>query len=109
MKNSYEILNISPASTNAQVRRAYRKLAMKWHQDKNPDDPEAESRFKEIQQAYESLIDDKATLSQNTHNEGSEAFYTAMQDHPFQSLREAVIKYYSDRGWFKNNPGQSKK
>jgi len=75
---------------------------MKWHPDKNPDDPEAESRFKEIQQAYESLIDDKATLSQNTENNGSNVFYTAIKDHPFQYLREMVIKYYDDRKWVKS-------
>ena len=56
-KNLYEVLGVPEDATEAQVRSAYRKLAIKYHPDKNPDDPEAETRFKELTQAYEVLSD----------------------------------------------------
>jgi|GEM_PF-1555410 curved DNA-binding protein CbpA len=108
--NRYEscrILGIKESASEKAIKKAYRRLAMKWHPDKNHDDPAAEERFREIQQAYEYLINDKIPLNQITEFQGSNAFYSAIQDHPFHSLREAVIKYYADRGWFKNRPGKS--
>jgi curved DNA-binding protein CbpA len=107
--NRYEscrILGIKESTSEKVIKKAYRRLAMKWHPDKTPGNPDAEIRFKEIQQAYEYLINDKIPLNQNTEYQESNTFYFAMQDHPFQSLREAVIKYYAERGWFKNKTGK---
>jgi len=54
----YRILSISRGATEAEIKKAYRKLALKWHPDKNPDNKdEAERRFKEISEAYEVLSD----------------------------------------------------
>lgn len=56
-KDYYKILNVSKDAGENEIKKAYRKAAVVHHPDKNPDDPEAENRFKEIQEAHETLID----------------------------------------------------
>lgn len=57
MKDYYRILGVTPESDDDQIRSQYRKLAMQYHPDRNPEDPEAEARFKEIAEAYGVLTD----------------------------------------------------
>jgi curved DNA-binding protein CbpA len=59
MKDPYGLLEVARAATDDDIRKAYRRLARKHHPDANPDDPHAEERFKEIQQAYETLSNPK--------------------------------------------------
>jgi len=54
-KDFYDVLGINKSASNDEIKKAYRKLAMKYHPDKNPDNKEAESKFKEISEAYEIL------------------------------------------------------
>jgi DnaJ-class molecular chaperone len=59
MKDPYGLLDVARAASDDDIRKAYRRLARKHHPDANPDDPHAEERFKEIQQAYETLSNPK--------------------------------------------------
>ena len=54
-RDYYEILGIAKNADEAEIKKAYRKLALKYHPDKNPDDSEAEEMFKEAAEAYEVL------------------------------------------------------
>lgn len=58
MKNYYEVLGVSKSATKAEIKSAYRKLALQWHPDKNKTEG-AEKKFKEINNAYEVLADEK--------------------------------------------------
>ncbi|MCH2139491.1 MAG: molecular chaperone DnaJ [Phycisphaerales bacterium] len=55
----YEVLSVARDASGDEIKRAYRRLAMKYHPDRNPDDPKAEANFKEAAEAYEILGDDE--------------------------------------------------
>ncbi len=54
-KDLYKLLGLSTEASQDDIRKAHRKLARQYHPDANPEDPRAEERFKEVQQAYEVL------------------------------------------------------
>ncbi|MDQ3200425.1 MAG: molecular chaperone DnaJ, partial [Verrucomicrobiota bacterium] len=56
-RDYYEILSVERTASGDEIKRSYRKLAVKFHPDKNPDDPSAEERFKELGEAYDVLMD----------------------------------------------------
>ena len=58
-RDIYEVLGVSKGASEAEIKKAYRKLAVKYHPDKNPDDKEAEKKFMEAAEAYEILKDPK--------------------------------------------------
>lgn len=57
MADHYSVLGVSKSSTEAEIKKAYRNQARKYHPDQNPDDPEAEAMFKDVANAYEVLGD----------------------------------------------------
>ncbi|GAA4281225.1 molecular chaperone DnaJ [Gaetbulibacter aestuarii] len=68
-RDYYEILGVSKSATTVEIKKAYRKKAIQYHPDKNPDDKEAETKFKEAAEAYEVLSnpDKKARYDQFGH------------------------------------------
>lgn len=84
----YEVLGITRDATQREVKQAYRKLAMKFHPDRHPEKPEAATRFKQIQQAYETL-----TGRSKQGRNWTAVFYHrnypspfSVDEHPFVSL-----------------------
>jgi len=68
-RDYYEILSIERTANGDEIKRAYRRMAMKWHPDRNPGDPKAETEFKVCAEAYEVLSDSerKALYDQYGH------------------------------------------
>jgi curved DNA-binding protein len=71
-KDYYDVLGVSKNASDEEIKRAYRKLAMKFHPDKNPNKKEAEERFKEINEAYAVLSDKEKRKQYDTF--GAEGF-----------------------------------
>ena len=69
MNDYYDILGVDKGSSGDEIKKAYRKVAMKFHPDKNPGNKEAEAKFKEAAEAYSVLSDDqkKAQYDQFGH------------------------------------------
>ncbi|MGA2389860.1 MAG: molecular chaperone DnaJ [Candidatus Sulfotelmatobacter sp.] len=62
-RDYYEVLGVTRTVTDVELKSAYRKLAMQWHPDRNPNNPDAEEKFKEVTEAYAILADtDKRSL-----------------------------------------------
>lgn len=59
MKNYYEILGLKRDASSEEIKKAYRKLARQYHPDVNPGNKQAEEKFKEINEAYNTLNDDE--------------------------------------------------
>jgi len=67
----YETLGVSKDAGKDEIKKAYRKLAMQYHPDRNPDDQEAEAKFKEIGEAYEVLRDDQKRAAYDRFGHGA--------------------------------------
>ena len=69
-RDYYKVLEVARNASEADIKKAYRRLAMKYHPDRNPDDKDAEERFKEAKEAYEVLTDaqKRAIYDQHGHD-----------------------------------------
>ena len=77
-RDYYEVLEVARTSTDQELKSAYRKLAMRYHPDKNPGDASAEEKFKEAAEAYTVLSDAEQRLSEC--EKGSADFGRALKD-----------------------------
>lgn len=73
-KDFYEILGVKKDASEAEIKKAYRKLAMEWHPDKHKGDKKAEEKFKEINKAYETLIDSQKRAGYDQFGEAGANF-----------------------------------
>jgi molecular chaperone DnaJ len=91
-RDYYEVLGIARNASGEDVKRAYRKLAVKFHPDKNPDDAHAEEKFKELGEAYDVLMDEEKRAAYDRY--GHAAFSQGMGGRgggfhdPFDIFRE---------------------
>ena len=70
-RDYYEVLGVAKTATADEIKSAYRKLAMKYHPDRNPDNPEAKEKFTEVSEAYEVLSDpEKRSIYDQYGHEG---------------------------------------
>src|SRR5690348_11478375 len=70
-RDYYSILGVDRKVSADDLKKAYRKLAMKYHPDQNKDDPSAEEKFKEINQAYDVLKDDQKRAAYDRFGEAA--------------------------------------
>ena len=92
-RDYYEVLEVTRTATGEEIKKSYRRLAVKFHPDKNPDDPQAEEQFKELGEAYDVLMDDQkraaydrfghAAFAQGNAGAGAGGFHD-----PFDLFRE---------------------
>lgn len=92
-QDPYIILGLPPGATGKQIKKAYRRLAMKFHPDRNQDDPEAEKKFKQLQWAYERLR--KHNLPQAVPpGDNQQRSHFADSADPFLNFFTAVRSHY---------------
>ena len=77
-RDYYEVLGVNRDASEEDIKQSYRKLAMKHHPDRNPDNPKSEEHFKEAKEAYEALSDEQKRASYDRFGhaaaDGIEAF-----------------------------------
>lgn len=102
MADYYKTLEVERKASQDDIKKAYRKMALKFHPDRNPGDPDAEKRFKEISEAYEVLSDEQKRQIYDQY--GSEALKGAgMGGHPgagpgFASMDDALRTFMNAFG-----------
>src|SRR5215471_8687757 len=92
-RDYYEVLDVGRNATEEEIKRAYRRLAVKFHPDKNPDDPHAEEKFKELGEAYDVLMDAEKRAAYDRFGHaafapGSAGFGGGGFHDPFEIFRE---------------------
>ncbi|KAI8435013.1 hypothetical protein MSG28_003448 [Choristoneura fumiferana] len=99
MVDYYRVLGVTRVATDAEIKKAYRKLALKWHPDKNPDNAdEANRKFKEISEAYEVLSDENKRKMYDARG-------SSHHSHRYQSKNGVNgHRHFSFKGFFGDTP-----
>jgi molecular chaperone DnaJ len=87
-RDYYEILGVKLDASLKEIKAAYRKLALKYHPDKNPDDPTSEEKFKEVSEAYSVLCDDEKRNNYDRFGHSSNQHFSFDQSDVFQHFSE---------------------
>ena len=103
-RDYYEVLSVERGAATADIKRAYRKLAMQHHPDRNPGNAEAEERFKEAAEAFEVLSDDdkRKLYDQYGHDGPSRAGFSGFQgtDEIFSRFGDLFGDLFGNLGGF---------
>ncbi|NUN09608.1 MAG: molecular chaperone DnaJ [Ignavibacteriaceae bacterium] len=92
-RDYYEVLGVSRDASKEEIKKAYRKIAMQFHPDKNPDNKEAEAKFKEATEAYEVLSDEE---KRKRYNQFGHSGMRGGQDfHGFSNIND-IFSQFSD-------------
>src|SRR5512136_1163403 len=92
-RDYYEILGVSRNASQEEIKKAYRKLALKYHPDRNPNNKEAEEKFKEAAEAYEVLSDENKRSRYDQY--GHEGLRAGSDFHTYTNFDD-IFRHFSD-------------
>ncbi|CAI2718594.1 DnaJ domain-containing protein [Nitrospina watsonii] len=101
-KNYYHILGVAETASSEEIKKAYRKLAVETHPDHNPNDPQAEERFKNITEAYGVLMDPKKRQEYDLSRKFSEGQSGPQFNYSQQEIFENMFRQAFGRDMFNN-------
>ncbi len=99
-KDYYEVLGLDRNASEAEIKKAYRRLAKQYHPDLNKDDPEAENKFKEMKEAYDVLSDPqkKARYDRFGHEAGAPGGFDGFGGAGFGGIDEIFEQFFGGMG-----------
>ena len=103
MNELYKRLELAPGAKPREIKRAYRKLALRYHPDRNPDNKEAREKFLRIQEAYEIISDPQKRAAYAAGDSAGEQ--TRNHERTSEAYSERSERYARERSYSRNSPG----